>query len=93
MNQDELAKILSLSKYSISLYENNKSVPSEETLYKIAKTFDISIDYLIGLIDEPHSYRRDAETVIRIPSFLPPSAKEVLDGFLGFLYDRYSEKE
>ena len=46
MKQEELAEILSLSKYSISLYENNKSVPSMETLCKIAETFDVSVDYL-----------------------------------------------
>jgi len=91
MNQDELAEILALSKYSISLYENNKSSPSEETLYKIAKTFDVSIDYLIGLIDEPYSYRRDAETIIRLPAVLPPAVKEVTDGFIEFLRERYIE--
>ena len=93
MNQQELAEILSLSKYSISLYENDKSVPSEETLISIAKTFDVSVDYLLGLIDEPYSYKRDAETILRMPLILPPEVKEVVDGFVEFLHYKYSVEE
>ena len=91
MNQNELAKILSLSKYSVSLYENNKSIPSEETFVKIARTFDISIDYLMGMIDEPYSYRRDSETVIRIPNFLPISVKEAVYDFAEFLQKKHQK--
>ena len=91
MNQDTLGEILSLSKYSVSLYENNKCVPSEETLYKIAETFDISTDYLIGLIDEPYSYRRNSETMIRIPAGLPPAVEEVVDDFVKFLHEKYQK--
>jgi len=90
MNQEELADILSLSKYSISLYENNKSSPSMETLCKIARAFDVSADYLVGLVDEPYSYKRDAETVVRIPAGISPAAKELTNNFINFLYENYS---
>jgi hypothetical protein len=45
----------------------------------------------MGLIDEPYSYRREAETIIRIPTSLPPPVKEVVDKFVGFLHEKYSE--
>jgi transcriptional regulator with XRE-family HTH domain len=90
MYQDELAMMLSLSKFSISLYEHNKSVPSEETLCKLAEIFDISLDYLLGLVDEPYSYHRDAGKIIRIPQNIPQCATDVLEDFVAYLSEKYS---
>lgn len=64
MSQQKLADMLSLTKYAISSYERNKTVPSDDIKIKIAKTLDISIDYLIGLIDEPISYKRNKKCII-----------------------------
>lgn len=45
----ELGKILNLKKTTISSWENGKSYPEVETLLKLAKYFDVSLDYLMGL--------------------------------------------
>ena len=47
-NQVELAKRLGVTKQSISNWENDNIVPSIEMLVKIAKTFSVSTDYLLG---------------------------------------------
>lgn len=50
IQQAELAKILNISRQSVSNYENGTRFPSDEKLFlKIAEFFDVSIDYLFNL--------------------------------------------
>jgi transcriptional regulator with XRE-family HTH domain len=48
LSQSELAKRVEVSRTIIGNYERNENTPSVDILLKIAKTFDVSIDYLIG---------------------------------------------
>ena len=48
LTQKELARALYLSNSSISHYENNRCMPSRETIEAFAQYFNVSIDYLIG---------------------------------------------
>lgn len=48
LTQKELARVLYLSNSSISHYENNRCMPSRETVEAFAQYFNVSIDYLIG---------------------------------------------
>ncbi|WRS27316.1 helix-turn-helix transcriptional regulator [Oscillospiraceae bacterium MB08-C2-2] len=63
-DQRELANQLQVSYHTISSYERNISQPNHEMLIKIAKLFDISADYLLGLIRERASYRRDEYALV-----------------------------
>ena len=49
MNQVEFAKKLGVTKQSVSNWENNNIQPSIDMLVKIANTFSVSADYLLGL--------------------------------------------
>lgn len=49
ITQVELARSLSVSKQSISNWENDNILPSIEMLIKIADFFSVSTDYLLGL--------------------------------------------
>lgn len=49
INQVELAKALGVTKQSISNWENDNIMPSIDMLIKIAKFFDVTTDYLLGL--------------------------------------------
>ena len=51
IGQIELSKILNVSKGIVSLWENGLREPSMISLIGLAKYFDVSIDYLVGLID------------------------------------------
>lgn len=52
IGQPELAKQIGVSKGIISFWENGLREPTMTSLIKLAKFFDVSIDYLVGLTDE-----------------------------------------
>ena len=54
MSQVELARILGVTKQSVSNWENDNIQPSIEMLKKIAQTFGVSADYLLGLDDSEY---------------------------------------
>ena len=47
--QVELAKTLNMSKGIISLWENGLREPGMNSLIILARFFDVSIDYLVGI--------------------------------------------
>lgn len=49
ISQVNLAKKIGVAKSSLSLYESDKREPSIQTIRNIAKTLEISADYLLGL--------------------------------------------
>lgn len=48
MSQEELAKKVGASRIMIGNYERNENTPSVEVVYKIAKVFNVTVDYLLG---------------------------------------------
>lgn len=52
IKQTELAKALNISRQAITNLKNGSSLPSLDVLCAIAKYFDVSTDYLLGLEDE-----------------------------------------
>ena len=51
VGQVELSKTINVSKGIISLWENGLREPKLSNLIALAKFFDVSIDYLVGLED------------------------------------------
>lgn len=49
LSQSDMAKILEINRNNLSRIETNKSLPTSDTLMKIAQNFNISIDTLLGL--------------------------------------------
>lgn len=47
-SQTELAKQIEVSRTIVGNYERNENTPSIEVLIKIAKIFNVSVDFLIG---------------------------------------------
>ena len=52
IGQNALARALALSNASISYWETGKQLPSAETIYKLARFFNVSADYLLGLKED-----------------------------------------
>lgn len=52
LSQGELAERLGLAASTISAYERGVNEPDDETKLRIAELFNISLDYLLGAIDE-----------------------------------------
>ncbi len=57
LTQDELVKILQMHKTTYTNYEQGKREPPFELIVKLAKLYDVSIDYIAGLTDIPKSYK------------------------------------
>ncbi len=51
LNQIEFGKTLNVTKQSVSNWENGNIQPSIDMLIKIAQTYSVSTDYLLGLDD------------------------------------------
>lgn len=52
MSQKDLAEKLKIAKSVISFYESDARCPSYEVLIKIAETFNVTTDYLLGVDDK-----------------------------------------
>lgn len=52
IGQNLLAKDLELSNASISYWETGKQEPTAQAIFKLAKYFNVSADYLLGLKDD-----------------------------------------
>lgn len=57
MTQADLAERLSMSDQQVFRWEAGKSEPSLDAVVKLAKTFDVTGDYLLGLSDDPRGNR------------------------------------
>lgn len=49
LSQQDVCDELGIRQQSYARYENGKGEPSLETLTKIAKIFDVTCDYLLGI--------------------------------------------
>lgn len=71
LTHEELAERLGIGVAQIWRYENDKTDPNTKTIATIARFFNVSADYLIGLTDNPKSN-------LRIDN-LTATEREVLD--------------
>ena len=54
MSQVQLARLLGVTKQSVSNWENDNIQPSIEMLKKLAAVFSVSTDYLLGLVNDDY---------------------------------------
>ncbi len=52
LTMEQLAAALGIKKQTISRYESNQREPEYATLIKIAKFFEVSTDYLLGVKEQ-----------------------------------------
>ena len=57
LSQQEVAKILKTTQQQYSKIEMGKSDISGEKLILLAKFYNVSVDYLLGLIDTPRKLK------------------------------------
>lgn len=70
LTQEELGKLLSVSRQAVSSYESEDAEPSLNNLVRLADIFDISLDYLLGRTKERYNLnlkdKKDRELIIDI---------------------------
>lgn len=53
LTQSHLAEQLDVSQQAVGLWERGKNMPSHDLINRLAKYFDVTTDYLLGLTDNP----------------------------------------
>ena len=87
LSQKELADKLKISAYTISSYEREKSTPDDEMKIKIAEFFNVSLDYLLGLIGEEIPIGGGKS--LTIPDNLPPQAIKEISDYIEYIKAKY----
>lgn len=88
LSQRDLAKLIQLSPSTVAMYELDQRSPDNDTLIKLAKIFDCTTDYLLGITDTPHVKTVIPEKSIKLPILgtiragLPILAEEHIDDYL-----------
>ena len=85
ISQAELGNILNIGGASISKYELNEQEPPDYMKIKIAKYFNVSLDYLCGLVDKPISYNYSPKNIIQLPKGFPEKDIPKLKSYMEFL--------
>lgn len=91
-DQKQLGKLLGVSYHTISSYERGRSQPNHEMLIKIAKLFDVSLDYLLGLRRDKVSYK-DQTNIVIVPKCLPRSEYTKIEEYIQFLISHQENTE
>ncbi len=87
LSQEELGEILKINKHSVSAYEKEKNQPSDEIKIRIANYFHVSVDYLLGLTDNPLPY--SAQNFYPLPKDLPREALDELKSYMEYIITKY----
>ena len=58
LTQEELSRAINITQRSYSYYERGDHMIPPEILCRLADYYHTSVDYLLGLTDEPAPYRR-----------------------------------
>ena len=85
LSQVELASALGVSKQCISNWENDYIQPSVEMLIKIAKYFNVTTDYLLGISDLKIEYANNSSLKFHNSSIEPPPLPIIITSTLFFL--------
>ena len=91
MTQPELAKILNVSVATVSGYEHSRTCPSDESKVIIANLFNISLDYLLGVVDDKRWLNR--ENVIVLDDKIDSATREYLHSYARFSIHEKKENE
>ena len=63
LSQKRFADSLNLAYSLYQYYERDQTVPSAKVIIRIADTYDVSTDYLLGRSDTPHPLEADEKTI------------------------------
>lgn len=82
--QKQIAADLHVNYRTYSSYERGETEPGDDVKIAIAKYFNVSLDYLLGIIDRPRPLNED-NRYIRLPHPLSVSAYNDLMKYMQYL--------
>lgn len=92
LTQQELGTKLKVSDATINRYEKGIRKPDPDMLTALAGILEVSIDWLLGRIDEPHGHRQTTEAAHRVDGYedeLSEEAKRELEAYKDYLRHKY----
>ena len=91
-SQEDLAKQIKASRIMIGNYERGDNTPSMEVIIKIARAFDVSIDYLLG---EGENASFDKDTIRRLEEMekLPSEARQRIFHYVDLIIRDYKTQQ
>ena len=84
VSQEALADAIGVRKSTVSQYETNINDPSDPVKIGIAKYFNVSIDYLMGLTDIETTFYDEAR-FWEIPETMTKEGKSLVRDFIEFV--------
>lgn len=90
VTQQQLAEAVSVSSNTISAYERGINEPDDKMKIRLARFFNVSIDYLLGLTDEPVPL--NTASYLLFFGDLPAEAKGELETFVEYIAQKYKVK-
>ncbi|MEH7239922.1 XRE family transcriptional regulator [Bacillus thuringiensis] len=89
MTQQQLADFLDIEKSNISRFESGKQSPSSDNRIKMAKLFNVSVDYMLGLsehksLDKEKSDKisKEAAALMEKINKLPPEKRILIENLI-----------
>ena len=92
MLQSELAEKLNVGRTTISNYENGYSSPDLQMVIKMAKLFNVSTDYLLGVSEKQHGEIDFSNTETRLLYYYRRLSYENRDYIIGEMIRLYRKK-
>ncbi len=87
ISQEEMAKILKINRNNLSRIETNKSLPTSEVLMRLAESFSISIDSLLGIdLDGEVGEEIKANKIKKVSQYCSYLSNSELDFVINMLY-------
>lgn len=83
LKQQNIADVVGIKRSSYAYYETGKSSPKIDALIKIAKLYNVSVDEILGDLEEP--VRR------RIPNIVSASIPPYADNEAVRIYDKFND--
>ena len=87
LTQKELSEKLFINYRTYSGYERNEIEASDDIKIKLAQFHNVSVDYLLGLVNEPNPIR-DGNQYVRLPRPLSKNARKELQQFISYLLSK-----
>ena len=88
VRQEDLATAIGVQKATVSHYETGKTDPSDKVKVEIARFFNVSLDYLLGVIDEavPHY---QPQVFIKLPQNIDDEDRALINRIVTFVDTMY----
>ncbi len=93
LSQKEFAKIINIPYNTYVKYERELNEPDDHVKIKIAKYFNVSVDYLIGFSDLPRPNVEDS-SYIKLPHKFDKKLKDEVKQYINMiiLREKYGKK-